>query len=70
MNSTAGILSLLVVTILIAGVIAALVAALTGLLARLEGESVAGALRSAGAAFATTLTVTTALFALAVSIVR
>ncbi len=70
MNTTAGVLSLLVLTVLITGVVAALVGALTGVLARLEGESVAGALRCAGTAFATTLTVLTALVALAVSVLR
>ena len=70
MNSTAGVLSLLILAVLIAGVVAALVAALAGLLARLEGESVAGTLRCAGAAFATTLAVVVALIALATSILR
>ncbi len=68
MNSTAGVLSLLVLTVIIGGVVAALVAALSGLLARLEGQSMAGAVRSAGAAFATTMAVMTALLALAVSV--
>lgn len=70
MNSTAGVLSLLVLAVLIAGVVAALVATLAGLLARLGGESVTGALRCAGAAFATALTIMTALAALVVSVLR
>lgn len=68
MNSTAGVLSLLVVSVLIAGIVAALVAASTGLLARLEGESVPGALRRACAAFGATLTVLVGLGAFAVSV--
>ncbi|MFF7447748.1 MULTISPECIES: hypothetical protein [unclassified Streptomyces] len=65
MNSTAGALSLLVLMVLIGVFIATLVAVLTGLLARLDGESVARAVRSAGAAFATCLTIIVAFLSFA-----
>ncbi|MFD4021059.1 hypothetical protein [Streptomyces sindenensis] len=70
MNSTAGVLSLFVLAVLGSGVVAVLVASLAGLLARLDGASVPTSLGRAGAAFAATLTVLSALAALAVGVLR